>query len=42
VSIKSVETYRARISQKLGLHSRRDIIRYALESGLLTANASTS
>jgi two-component system response regulator NreC len=37
VSIKSVETYRARIAQKLELHSRADLIRYAYASGLLTS-----
>lgn len=37
VSTKTVETYRARISQKLELHSRVELIRYALESGLLIA-----
>jgi DNA-binding NarL/FixJ family response regulator len=36
VSVKSVETYRARIAQKLELHSRVDFIRYAHASGLLT------
>jgi DNA-binding NarL/FixJ family response regulator len=36
VSVKSVETYRARIAQKLDLHSRADLIRYAHTSGLLT------
>ena len=36
VSVKSVETYRARIAQKLELHSRADLIRYAHTSGLLT------
>jgi two-component system, NarL family, response regulator NreC len=36
VSVKSVETYRARIAQKLELHSRADLIRYAHVSGLLT------
>src|SRR5919108_204143 len=36
VSVKTVETYRARVAQKLGLHSRADLTRYALESGLLT------
>lgn len=36
VSVKTVETYRARIAQKLGLHSRPELTRYALESGLLT------
>jgi DNA-binding NarL/FixJ family response regulator len=36
VSVKSVETYRARIALKLELHSRADLIRYAHASGLLT------
>jgi two-component system response regulator NreC len=39
VSVKTVETYRARIAQKLGLHSRAELTRYALESGLLTADS---
>jgi two-component system, NarL family, response regulator NreC len=36
VSAKSVETYRWRISQKLKLHTRAELVRYAHESGLLT------
>jgi two-component system, NarL family, response regulator NreC len=36
VSVKSVETYRTRIGQKLELQSRADLIRFALASGLLT------
>jgi DNA-binding NarL/FixJ family response regulator len=36
VSVKSVETYRARIAQKLELHSRADLIRYAHASGIFT------
>jgi two-component system response regulator NreC len=36
LSVKSIETYRARIAQKLELHSRADLIRYAHSSGLLT------
>jgi two-component system, NarL family, response regulator NreC len=39
VSVKTVETYRARIAQKLGLHSRAELTRYALESGLLTPDS---
>jgi DNA-binding CsgD family transcriptional regulator len=31
-----VETYRGRFAEKLGLTSRADIVRYALETGLLT------
>jgi two-component system response regulator NreC len=36
ISIKTVQTYRARISKKLELHSRADLVRYALDVGLLT------
>jgi two-component system response regulator NreC len=39
VSVKTVETYRARIAQKLGLHSRAELTRYALESGFLTPDS---
>jgi DNA-binding NarL/FixJ family response regulator len=35
VSVKTVETYKARSMQKLGLHSRVDIVRYALRRGWL-------
>ncbi len=35
LSVKTVETYRARLMAKLGLHSRADLVRYALEIGLL-------
>jgi two-component system response regulator NreC len=42
VSVKTVETYRARIAQKLGLHSRAELTRYALESGLLTPDSLAS
>ena len=35
ISIKTVETYRARLMEKLDLHSRADLVRYALEQGLL-------
>jgi two-component system response regulator NreC len=37
VGVKSVETYRSHLSQKLNLHSRAELVRYAHESGLLTA-----
>ena len=36
VSTKTVETYRARIAEKLGLRSRAELVQYALESGLLS------
>lgn len=35
ISIKSVESYRARSMQKLGLSTRVDLVRYALEVGLI-------
>jgi two-component system, NarL family, response regulator NreC len=35
VGTKTVETYRGRFAEKLGLKSRADIVRYALEIGLL-------
>ncbi len=36
ISPKTVETYRTRIMQKLGLHSRAELVKYALARGLLT------
>lgn len=38
VSVKTVETYRGRFAEKLGLSSRADIVRYALETGLLATD----
>ena len=35
VSVKTVETYRLRLSEKLGLRSRAELVRYALSLGLL-------
>lgn len=35
LSVKTVETYRARIRDKLGLHSRADLVQFALEAGIL-------
>ncbi len=35
ISRKSIETYRARIREKLGLRTRADVVRYALETGML-------
>jgi DNA-binding NarL/FixJ family response regulator len=35
LSVKTIETYRARLANKLGLRSRADFTRYALEVGLL-------
>lgn len=36
VGVKTVETYRARIAEKLELRTRRDLIRFAMQMGLLT------
>ena len=36
LSVKTVETYKARISLKLKLHSRTDIVQYALRQGWLS------
>ena len=35
ISVKSVETYKARLTQKLRLRSRTDIVRFALRQGWL-------
>ncbi len=36
LSIKTVETYKARMMEKLSLTSRAELVRYALQRGLLT------
>ncbi len=38
LSVKTVETYKARVMQKLNLHSRAELVRYALQRGLLASN----
>ncbi len=35
LGVKSVETYRARVSEKLGLSGRAELFRYALENGMI-------
>ena len=35
LSVKTVETYKARSAEKLGLRSRVDIVRYATQRGWL-------
>jgi DNA-binding NarL/FixJ family response regulator len=40
LSVKTIETYRARIAEKLGLRTRAELVRYALEAGLLGPGAS--
>jgi DNA-binding NarL/FixJ family response regulator len=41
LSVKTIETYRARVGNKLGIHSRADFVRFALESGVLRPTSST-
>jgi two-component system response regulator NreC len=36
LSVKTVETYRTRLSQKLGLKGRAELYRFAVEAGILT------
>jgi two-component system, NarL family, response regulator NreC len=36
VGVKTVETYRSRLAEKLGLRTRSDLIRFAVQMGLLT------
>jgi len=36
VGVKTVETYRSRFVEKLGLRTRSDVIRFAVQMGLLT------
>jgi two-component system response regulator NreC len=42
VSVKTVETYRARIAEKLGLRTRSEIVRFAVQTGLLTSDTLSS
>jgi two-component system response regulator NreC len=39
LSVKSVETYRSRISKKLDLDTRAKMVRYALDNGLISADS---
>jgi two-component system response regulator NreC len=39
VSVKTVETYRTRLREKLGLHGRAELYRFAVESGLLDTDS---
>ncbi len=40
VSVKTVESHRAHVLEKLSLHSRADLVRYALSHSLLTLDES--
>ena len=35
LSVRTVEGYRANLTEKLGLHTRAELVRYAREHGLL-------
>ncbi len=37
ISIRTAETHRAKIMQKLGLHTRAEMVRYALAAGELNS-----
>src|SRR5581483_8097333 len=39
VSIKTVETYRSRIDEKTGVHSRAGLMQYAVATGLISMHA---
>lgn len=36
ISVKTVETYRSRLTNKLGFRSKADLMRFAIETGMLT------
>jgi two-component system response regulator NreC len=40
LSVKTVGTYRARVAEKVGLKNRADLVRYALDAGLLAPERS--
>lgn len=42
LSVKTIETYRARVATKLKLRSRADMVRYAIAQGLLRTESSES
>lgn len=39
LSVKTIETYKARIMEKLGLRSRVELVRYAMQHGLLSEDS---
>jgi len=41
LSVKTVESYRARLMRKLGIHSRAELVRFALEVGVLHRDPDT-
>src|SRR6266705_1331330 len=42
VSVKTIETHRARLARKLGVRTRAELVQYALLAGLLTADRNLS
>ena len=38
LSVKTIETYRARITEKLQLPTRAELVQYAIKHGLLTSD----
>jgi two-component system, NarL family, response regulator NreC len=36
LGVKTIETYRSRFAEKLGLRTRSDVVRFAVQMGLLT------
>lgn len=38
ISVKTVETYKSRLMEKLGLHCRTELVRYALHLGLMESS----
>jgi DNA-binding NarL/FixJ family response regulator len=41
LGVKSIETYRSRVMEKLGLTCRSDLVRFALECGILVPGKPT-
>jgi DNA-binding NarL/FixJ family response regulator len=37
ISVKTVETYRSRIMEKLGIHEIAGVVRYAIRHGVVQA-----
>jgi len=35
ISIRTVENHRAHVMQKLGIHDRGDLIKYAIQKGII-------
>jgi len=42
ISVKSVESYRARLLTKLQIGSKRELVRFAIEAGLLSGTTATA